>query len=55
MGEKVTIGLSDELAALIKGSEDAIMQETLVAFGPASGTKQTITVGEDEQYDLFLA
>jgi len=54
MGDQVTIGIGDDLRALIEGFEDAITQQTSVRFGPPTGTKQSILVGEDVMMDVFL-
>jgi len=54
MGEEVTIGVGDDLKALVAGFEDVIMQQTNVRFGPPQGAKQSILVGEDVTLDVFL-
>jgi len=54
MGQEVTIGIGDELKAVIAGSEEMVMQETLVKFGPATGTKQSVVIGDDMTVDFYL-
>ncbi len=54
MGDEVTIGIGDDLKALIEGFEDAITQQTSVRFGPPTGTKQSILIGEDVMMDVYL-
>jgi len=55
MGDQVTIGIGDDLKALIEGFEDAIAQQTNVRFGPPQGTKQSILIGDDVMMEIYIA